>query len=81
MKISIESTTKIVNLEFGHGVTVPARVWEGKTESGTPVHCFITRICPTVPPTDPRCEEFARELKECRAPSVEIQAIPLRMIL
>jgi len=38
MIINIESTIKIVELNGA-----PARVWEGKTESGISVHCFITR--------------------------------------
>lgn len=39
MKITLESTSKIVELNG-----VPARVWEGKSESGIPCHAFITRI-------------------------------------
>ena len=39
VKLQIESTSKVV--EFNG---VPARIWEGHTESGIPVHCFITRI-------------------------------------
>ena len=76
MKITIHSTTKLVHLDG-----VPARVWEGVSESGVPVHCFITRLAPTIPRDDPRQEEFIRELNEQEAPSVEIAAIPMRMIL
>ena len=39
MTLIIESTSKIVELNG-----VPARVWEGHTESGIKVHCFITRV-------------------------------------
>lgn len=39
MTITIKSTTKMVELNG-----VPARIWEGETESGIPVHCYITRI-------------------------------------
>src|SRR5208283_504827 len=39
MKITIENTTILAELNG-----VPARVWEGKTESGIPVICWITRI-------------------------------------
>ena len=63
---------------------MPARVWEGVTESGIPVHCFVTRIAPTVedkPENAAKFTEFERELKEQRKPSVEIAAIPLRLIL
>jgi hypothetical protein len=73
MKIEIESTTKIVRLN-----NVPARIWEGKTASGIPVHCYVTRIA-LAKDADP--SEFERELQEHKPPSPEIQAIPLRMIL
>ena len=39
MKITIESTSKIVSLNG-----IPARIWEGETENGIKVHCFISRI-------------------------------------
>ena len=82
MKITIESTTKITHFKTSAlADSVPARIWEGFTETGTPVHCFITRISPTIPNDDPRQDEFFEQLQECKAPSVEIQAIPLRMIL
>lgn len=73
MKITVESTTKIVHLNG-----VPARIWEGQTESGIPVHCYITRIAVD---KDQDASEFEKELQEHRAPSPEVQAIPLRMIL
>jgi hypothetical protein len=37
MKIHIESTSKVVTFEID-GKPVPARIWEGKTEHGVPVH-------------------------------------------
>ena len=57
MKISIENTTKIVQLNG-----IPARVWEGETESGIKVHCFITRIA--IDKNDPRAEEFNKEFEK-----------------
>lgn len=87
MKITIESTQKIVSLEVregAHGISMPARIWEGQTETGIPVHCFVTRIAPTVediPENKAKFVEFERELKEQRKPSVEIATIPLRLIL
>lgn len=87
MKITIESTDKIVALavrEGQHGISMPARIWEGHTESGIPVHCFVTRISPTVedtPENRQKFVEFERELKEQRKPSVEMALIPLRLIL
>ena len=73
MKITVESTSKIVELNG-----VPARIWEGKTESGIPVHCYVTRIAVA---KDKDSFEFARDLQEHRPPSAEVEAIPLRMIL
>lgn len=80
MKLQLHSTSKVVAFNVD-GVDVPARIWEGVTESGVPVHCFITRIAPTIPKDDPRQSEFEKELLEQQAPTVEIAAIPLRMIL
>lgn len=80
MKITIESTPKIVTLVV-NGVEVPARIWQGETESGTPVQCFITRIAPEIPHADPRQREFEEQLTEHVTPRRTIDAIPLRMIL
>lgn len=73
MKLTIENTTKIVHLNG-----VPARVWEGHTESGTAVHCFITRVAVA---NGLDCSEFERELAEQRKPSVDIENILSRLIL
>ena len=73
MKVNLESTTKIVSLNG-----IDCRVWEGCTESGIPVHAYIPRIA--VDKELPQ-EQFVRELEEHRVPSVEVQAIPLRLIL
>jgi hypothetical protein len=82
MKIHVESTTKVVTLEI-EGVAVPARIWEGSTQDGTPVHCYITRICPTIEEPVPAevADKFAAELRECVPPTPAAQSIPLRMIL
>jgi hypothetical protein len=77
MKITIESTGKIVNLKSGSG-ELPARVWEGKTESGIPVVCFVTRIAT---PANGDLSQFETELQECRTPTPETHAISARMIL
>lgn len=82
MKISLESTTKIVHLAADRGgPSIEARVWEGVTETGIPVHCFITRLAATIPREDPRQSEFAAQLTECKAPTPDVEAYPLRMIL
>lgn len=73
MKIELESTTKIVHLNG-----VPARVWEGKTAAGVPMHAFIVRVGVH---QDADASEFERDLKEHAAPSPDVAAIPLRMVL
>jgi hypothetical protein len=73
MKITLENTSKIVHVN-----NVPARVWEGKTESGIPCHAFITRIGVS---RDEDSSQFEAELKETKAPSADVAAYPLRMIL
>ena len=77
MKITIESTSKIVELR-GHLCSVPARVWEGTPERGVKVVAFVTRITPM----DGDSAEFDADLDEARAPSPEVaQAFPMRLIL
>ena len=81
MKLTIESTTKIVTIKpspLGDGV--PARVWEGVSESGIKVQCYITRVAIPIEEQD-RADDFKAELKECKAPSVEVEAIPTRLII
>jgi hypothetical protein len=73
MKITIESTTKIVKLN-----DIDCRVWEGQTEHGVKVHAFIPRISAK---DDQDLSQFEAELKEQKPPSAEIQFLPLRMII
>jgi len=73
VKIVIESTTKVVELNG-----VPARVWEGGTETGIPVIVFVTRIA--VARTEDTAE-FERDLAEQRAPSPEVESWPARLVL
>lgn len=84
MKITIENTSKIVKLEIDNA-SIPARVWQGQTESGIPVQCFITRIAPEIPQSDPRVAEltaeFERELQRCADPRPTVAAIPLSMFI
>jgi hypothetical protein len=74
MQITIRNTSKIVTING-----VPARIWEGESASGIKVHCYVTRIA--IDKTETRTAEFERELQEQSPMSLEIQAIPLRMIL
>lgn len=64
MKVTLESTDKIVDLQTPSGI-VPARIWEGRTESGIDCHAFITRIAVH---KDLNATEFEQELQEKHAP-------------
>jgi len=75
MKITIENTDKIVDLNG-----VPVRIWEGQTESGVPVTCFVTRIIPRTHDEAVNAQ-FAAELREEKTPSIYAQGIPLRMFI
>lgn len=81
MKITIESTSKVVHIQSSSGDSVPARIWEGTTERGTPVHCYVTRIAVDKEASAEALNDFERDLKETRAPSAAVQAIPLRLII
>lgn len=74
MQVQIHSTSKIITLNG-----IPARIWEGITDSGIKVHAYITRIA--IDKDEKNAAEFEKELQEHRTPSPEIEAIPLRMIL
>ena len=84
MRITLDSTDKIVELTI-EGKRIPARIWQGMTTSGIPVHAYITRIVPEVHKTDPdidnKTAQFERELQRCVDPRPAIEAIPMRMIL
>jgi hypothetical protein len=84
MKITIESTATLVTLVVD-GFGMPARVWAGETEDGIPVECFVTRISPKIPESDPEIDmktaQFDAELRREAKPVVEYGAIPLRFIL
>jgi hypothetical protein len=78
MRVQLESTDKIVELETPSG-RVPARIWEGTTENGIACHAFVTRIAVS---KDLDASEFERELQEHRAPSAAVaQAYDLRLVL
>lgn len=76
MKITIQNTSKMTELNG-----VPARVWEGETESGIKVHCFITRIAVPEDEAPEVHEQFRKELSEQAKPSRDLDYIPLRMII
>jgi hypothetical protein len=71
MRVTLESTDKIVELKTPRGI-VPARLWEGHTDTGIACHALITRIAVH---KDDDASQFERELKEQRAPSKELQGV------
>jgi hypothetical protein len=71
MKVMLESTDKIVDLATSTGA-VPARIWEGHTESGIAVHAFITRVAVH---KDLDNAPFERELQETRPLSKALQGV------
>ena len=78
MKITIESTDRIILIEQG-GVSIPARMWEGKTDSGIEIFCLITRIAAG---DGQDIFQFAKELQEQKPPSLDaVRVWPSRMIL
>jgi hypothetical protein len=74
MKITIESTTKVVNANG-----IECRVWEGTTERGVKIEVLIPRIAALA---NQDLSQFEAELKETHAPpSIGAHAFPARLIL
>lgn len=63
MKITIESTDKIVELNG-----TPARIWEGSTDSGVPVLVWVNLISPQTHDSEINAQ-FERELHEVKPAS------------
>lgn len=76
MKLNIESTTKIVELNG-----VQCRLWEGETESGIPVVCFIPRVAVNKNENNERMAVFEKELTECKTPRADTMQFPSRLII
>lgn len=76
MKLAIEPTSKLVALDG-----LDCRVWEGVDDQGVRVHCYIARVAIPIDSSDDVTDRFARRLRETRAPSAEVLAIPARLIL
>ena len=77
MEVNLVSTSKIITI-VKDGAEIPARVWEGVTAAGIKVQALVTRIAAQ---KDQDLSQFEAELQETAAPSSEVQAFPLRMIL
>ena len=78
MTLTLESTERLVEIRLPSGAVVPARIWQGQTASGIPVHCYITRVAvATGQPT----AEFERELAEHAPMRPDVAGIPLRLVL
>lgn len=74
MRIHIEGTSQMVEVNG-----VPARVWEGTTDSGQRVFCCVTRIAT---PESEDQSKFQAELREQKPPSNAAREVfPLRMII
>lgn len=73
MEIQLHSTTKVVTLNG-----IPARVWEGVTAKGIPIHAFITRIAVE---KSENLSEFEVELDSASEPSVDVAAYPMHMLI
>lgn len=77
MKLTIEPTDVFVTLSG-----VPCRIWEGADDEGTPVHCYVPLVAIRSEDVTPEVERrFAARLRETRAPSAEVRAIPARLVL
>lgn len=74
MKVTLQSTTKIIHLNG-----IPARIWEGETETGIKIHAFVSRIA--IDKDEPDSGQFEKELQECVPPSAGPASYPLYLIL
>jgi hypothetical protein len=83
VNLTIYPTTKVVELtnrDAGTGA-IPARIWEGTTESGIRVHLIIARVAVPLD-ADPEVHaRFAAELSRMATPSADVEAYPMRLIL
>jgi hypothetical protein len=72
MNITLTSTSEIVMING-----VPARIWQGHTDSGIELHAFITRIAVH---EDLAMEQFDQELK-ATTPPVGIPKYPEHLFI
>jgi hypothetical protein len=77
MRVHIEPTSRIVELVID-GCAVPARIWEGTTDNGIGVICWVTRVAALR--TDD-LSELDAALAEQRQPTHDVAEWPNRMVL
>lgn len=80
LELILRPTTRIVELTTDAG-KVPARIWQGRTATGIPVHAYVTRVAVDQDRPAHELAEFERELAEQEPPRPDVAAIPLRLIL
>jgi hypothetical protein len=79
MLITIESTDCITFLSTRlGGDEIPARLWEGTTDSGIAVQVLVTRIAVK---SFEDTTQFEAELRQVRPPSADSDVFPRRLIL
>lgn len=81
MKIELESTDRIVQVSRpGDLKPIPARIWQGKTDTGIPVVCCIVAVAVA---DDQDQTQFQEELekKHVAAGFDAERAFPLRMLI
>lgn len=76
MKMTIESTAELVDING-----VPARIWQGESDSGTPVIAFVTRIAVPEDAGEQAHAQFAAELQQHAVPRAAVQTLPTRMLI
>lgn len=82
IELHLRPTDKIVTLQDDvTGVDIPARIWQGKTASGVPVHAYITRVAVEAGRPQWEYDEFEVALRETEPPTPAVAAIDMRLII
>lgn len=80
MELIIRNTERVVEIEVD-GANVPARIWQGKTSTGVPVVCFVTRVAVAEDRPEHEHEVFKTELAETEPLREDVKTIPTRLVL
>ena len=79
MKLTIENTSRVVHVSPPAGAPrLLGRVWVGTTEQGVPVQLLVLRVAVE---NGHDQGAFQQELESTPAPTPEVVAFPLRMLL